>query len=862
MKAFSTLFFYPVALTFALVFTLSSASAQTVDVYFVSDFDSGNVKVFNIASNQLLATIQAGTSPASPVVSADGRLAYVPNQNSNYLSVLDLTIGAEIARIHLTVDINNVAALTSDGTRVLTVGGPGELAIINTADFSGTHVALAPVCDDAVPANCDSDPNDIHILGLAMAGNKAYLNLNASFPVRVVCVDLNSLSVSTRPGTAAGFDFTVNSIAASPDGQFVIAKRTGPRRLFVIDTATNAVVQTRTPDIFLRHVLLTTTGWVAQGVFAYVIGTDLVSGTVMVQAYAMNAGMLSLAGSVGLFPFTNPLRDSLSPDSRRLYLSNGPTLTILDTESIISNPAGAVISQFQVGNLTSGLAMGSVQLQPLATAPSVTGVTPNLVLNHDTAAGRTIQISGANFSPDALLRIGNLDPFAPVAGASTLQALVPAGTAAQAASLIVTNPNSSFALGGQHQSGVLRGQFTVASPPTFQPVNQAVVGNFGNGTAAVLNVSTNAGILPTIPEVLGALGVAITPDGERAYIGQFFPAAVSVINLVQNQLENSISLDLVRGLGQLDGLVVSPSPVFGGPVVYTIAPLGLPSGDEDQQLFVIDANPAHTSSFNHVRTTQLAGQSFPGLPLSGAVAATPDGRYVYTNMFSGADGWLIVFDVVSGLANTIPTSALNVAAFQGHIELSPDGGSLLLAGFGGNIHLFDITGNPMAPTPLALIAAQAPSGFLPLNLSAVRIPADAPNLLFAFDTAQNVVAEFNFNRTSGNFSQLGAVAIPGIAGIAGSTGLDVTSDGKLVYALLGAEDDVAVLDGSKVATSDPTAVLTKILTGLGPLSIAVRPGTPTPITTAQNPTVSVTPTQGITISFSGSYGNSRVLGSG
>src|ERR1044071_10074304 len=138
MKAFSTLFFYPVALTFALVFTLSSASAQTVDVYFVSDFDSGNVKVFNIASNQLLATIQAGTSPASPVASADGRLAYVPNQNSNYLSVLDLTIGAEIARIHLNVDINNVAALTSDGTPVLTVGDPGELAIINTADFSVT----------------------------------------------------------------------------------------------------------------------------------------------------------------------------------------------------------------------------------------------------------------------------------------------------------------------------------------------------------------------------------------------------------------------------------------------------------------------------------------------------------------------------------------------------------------------------------------------------------------------------------------------------------------------------------------------------------------------------------------------------
>jgi hypothetical protein len=123
--------------------------------------------------------------------------------------------------------------------------------------------------------------------------------------------------------------------------------------------------------------------------------------------------------------------------------------------------------------------------------------------------------------------------------------------------------------------------------------------------------------------------------------------------------------------------------------------------------------------------------------------------------------------------------------------------------------------------------------------------------LIAFDPLQNIVAEFNFDRASLNFAQLGTVHIPGTANFPGGAGLDVTPNGKLIYALITTDDDVAVLDAVKVANGDPTALLTKILTGLAPSAIAVRPGTPTPLSTPQTPIVTVTPTQGITISFSG-----------
>lgn len=836
-----------------LFLLVASAESQTVDSYLVSDFDSGTVQIFSVATNQLLKTIQAGSSPNSALVSPDGRLAYVPNLNSNYLSVLDLTIGAEVVRIPEVVDVVGgtiAGAITVDGSKVVLSSGPGQLAILNTADFSITTVPLGPVCDDAVPANCDSDPSDLHIFGIALAGGKAYLNLGTSFPVRIVSVDLNSLVVSSVPGTAIGTNFTVNSIVASPDGRFVIAKRNGPRILLVIDTVTNSVVQNLTPGVVPRQLAATTFNGVANGVFVYLLGTDSTN-HVVVEDYSFSGGILHLAGSLSLFPFTTAIRECMSPDSSQLYVSEDGIVTALNTQAIINNSSTAVVGQFAVANLISGMAGASVQVQPPATAPTVTAITPQLILSNDTDAGRMIQVSGTNFSPDALLRVGNLVPFAPGANSSSLQAIVPAGAPAQVSDIIVTDPNSASNVANQHQSGILKGQFIIASPPTFQPVNQAVVGNFGNSTAAILNVSTNASLQPILPGALGATGVAITADGERAYIGQFVPAAVNVFNLVQNRLEAAIPLGGI--LGQTDGIAVTPNSPFGGPVAYAVARHNNGDGTADEDLFVIDANPGHAgSALNTILTVQAAGDHLP-FGFSGALGTTPDGRFVYTNAlqdFSCSVGWLIIFDVLSGTSNTIPGSALNLNGCQLHIEISPDGKSLLLNSADGRILVFDITADPMNPTQVAVIQPHAPVNFTLSSTPTLRIASAMPNVLFAFDPTQNVLVAFNFDLATPNFAQLGSIVIPGPSAILGGSSMNVTADGKLLYVPLNSEDDVAVLDPALVAQSNPAALITKILSGIGPSSIAIRPGTPTPVSTPANPIVNVVPTAGITISFS------------
>ena len=63
---------------------------------------------------------QVGANPSHVVIAPNGRLAFVANVNGSYISVVDLTIQAEIARIR---DVRAWSlAMTSDGQKLVSVG--------------------------------------------------------------------------------------------------------------------------------------------------------------------------------------------------------------------------------------------------------------------------------------------------------------------------------------------------------------------------------------------------------------------------------------------------------------------------------------------------------------------------------------------------------------------------------------------------------------------------------------------------------------------------------------------------------------------------------------------------------------------
>ncbi|MGM2818249.1 YncE family protein [Bacillus cereus group sp. Bce001] len=78
--------------------------------------------------------------------------------------------------------------------------------------------------------------------------------------------------------------------------------------------------------------------------------------------------------------------------------------------------------------------------------------------------------------------------------------------------------------------------FPPAVPPEFRVL--AYVTNSGGDSAAdsvsVINTTTNTEIFPRIPVGDNPLGIAITPDGSRAYVTNLADNNVSVINTATN----------------------------------------------------------------------------------------------------------------------------------------------------------------------------------------------------------------------------------------------------------------------------------------------------------------------------------------
>jgi len=146
------------------------------------------------------------------------------------------------------------------------------------------------------------------------------------------------------------------------------------------------------------------------------------------------------------------------------------------------------------------------------------------------------------------------------------------------------------------------------------------------------------------------------------------------------------------------------------------------------------------------------------------------------------------------------------------------------------------------PVRVATITAAPPPGAAVNYLGAFDLVG---NRLFAWDGVSHVVYAFNFEPASSNYAQLGSFTIPAVQLIMQMDTITASPDGRLLYVPLGDEDDVAVLDTARVVAGAPSALLTKIHTGVGTYFAGLRPGTPTPAGTP----VTVLPMQGVTATF-------------
>jgi DNA-binding beta-propeller fold protein YncE len=843
----------------AIVFASMTAVAQ--ERYVVADRPSSRIQAFNVSNDALVSNSLSGTNPEGIAISPNGRLVAVANVNGSYVSIVDVTVNAEVAQI------KNVTAfaLAFDATGdrlVIPNRVADEVVIVDTSTFQVLQrVSVNGLLGDDPANNADTNLGPIIIVG-----TKAYV-MNGGFNTvtgnnfLVAVVDIFSYTVSSVPGTdGSGALFLNNTLAATPDGQFVLATQTSDGTVQIISTASNTVVQTVSIPAGPTAIAISRILNDPNGVFAYATSFPTVANSSAdlnvidlrpaSATYRQVIATIHLPGSV--VPQLTEIQ--LTEDDARAYVALGssasPNLLVVDTGLLLSNPANAVIKQLQVGSDLRALAVGMTATTPPVSAPVVSQALPVSTINNTMTS---VRITGTNIDPDARVRIGGLDPVAgTVSSSSVVDVIVPAGTPSQLADIIVIDPKSAGPVSGQQQSGILRGTLTIASPPSFSPNFQVLIGSFGQSVLNILNSGNASAVTPSSPSLtLSPFGIALTPDGTHAFVSLFssgsfstFPAQVAIYNLLTNQVEKIVTLPaLFGGAGQGDSVAIVPSPFTGKPIAYVVIGVRTGAGPTRKRLEQLVALDADTTSvsFGSVLFTQDA--SYPNIARNRAgLAATPDGKFVYSSALipGSADGRLIIFDVLGGTTTTLSTTALGVDSFLNYVHLSPDGKSLLLVNTTtGGILVFDVGVNPTNPTLVTKITGTPPMGVPAVLYNSAVVHG---NQLFGFDPANNILQAFNFDRTNSNFSQLGSFVIPGSTGGFGALG--VTPDGKQIYVPIQTDNNVAVIDAGLLVAGNPSPLLTKIGTALAPLGVAIRAGTPTPagngVVTNPIPGVSIT----------------------
>jgi DNA-binding beta-propeller fold protein YncE len=799
----------------ATLILTGAAFGQTAERYVTLDFNRATAHVFDAATNTEVAAIKVGNGPNSIVISPNGRLAFVSHFNSNYVSVIDLTIAAEIKRIPALVFQLGISA---DGATVvgtdqnddgITVIDAGTLSVIRTISFNGRLGDDPTVDGDAFASNP------------VVVGNTVYLETGFDFGV----IDLGTGIVTDLGSTpASNFLSPISDVsAATADGRFVMINRDGA--LVFINTSTN-LVRSASLDFTFAFAVSASRTVSDNGVnYAYIL--RIVGATVHFSIVDVPFGIIGDLALPQSFPIDLFAHIVPNSDGTRVLLTTHsvkPNVYIVDTSDPFA-PA-LVGSPISLNTNIRGVDERITLNQPPATAPVVAAVSAPLVVN---SAATALQVSGSGFAPDAQVRIGHLDPHAAqFISPSLLQILVPADAPAQNASIIVTNPNLSQGAAGADQSGILRNAFVIASGPAFQPVNQVAVVNAGDATLSVLNASTTATPNPIFPAPDRIMALAITPDGKRAYVERTVaPATVDVFDFTTNSFVASIPLNASPAgqPSQTRGIVIASRFSTGKPAAYVASSVRTGPGRFSLNLYVIDADPA-SATFNTVVATLPTGEP-QASPSSGGIAVTPDGHFAFVNGFeANGTGDLVILDLTSGVSTVIPMGTLGVSAFQPALELSPDARFLVLVANDGSAHVFDVS-NPAAPILVATIQSTPPAGFGPLLLQ----PRIIGNTMYTFDHIQNVVAIFNFNPAANNFSQLATFAFPA-APTTFAVVHDVTPDGKLMYLPLREQDSVAVVDTAKVLAGDPSALLTEIGAGISPHLAVVRPVPPVAIATA------------------------------
>ncbi|MCK9469445.1 MAG: YncE family protein, partial [Porticoccaceae bacterium] len=325
---------------------------------YIANNSSNTVSVIDTANNTVIDTVTVGSSPFGVAVSPDGARVYVTNNFDGNVSIIDTADNSVT-----TVTVGSYpygVAVNPAGTRVyVTNNSDDNVSIIDTADNSVTTVTVG-----SWPYGVAVNP----------VGTRVYVANGGSNTVSII--DTADNSVTTVP--VGNYPF---GVAVSPDGARVYVTNESSNTVSVIDTANSNSV----------------TATVAVGAHPYGVAVSPDGTRVYVtNSFDGNVSIIDTAdNSVTTVPVGNyPYGVAVSPDGARVYVTNESS----DNVSVIDTVNNTVIATVTVGSqpYSLGQFIGEPPSVP-DTSPNPFGFTAqtNVALN-TVATSNAITVSGIN----------------------------------------------------------------------------------------------------------------------------------------------------------------------------------------------------------------------------------------------------------------------------------------------------------------------------------------------------------------------------------------------------------------------------------------------------------------------------------
>jgi len=368
----------------------AQAHAQEGLLLYVPNYNSNSVSVFRSNADGSLAAVATiagvGTQPSVAAVRGDQAFAYVTSNASNELRVIDTSTNTVVQTVTTGLATPYGVAVSPDGTRVYVANQGGTTVAVFSADSAtGQLSSLTTITAGTAP----------RAVRFSADGTRAYVANQTSGTVSVINTADNSVIATVNTGGQL-FDIAVN-----PAGTRVYAVDVAGKKVYVIDTATNSVVASPATGNGPRGVVVS-----ADGARFYVSNYN--DHTISQFDASTNASLGTVAAD--LFNY-NPGQLAISPNGTSVYVAQGGTsdnvrIFTISSSGLLTgngNSPAAGDEPYSVGLCGNGSGMlgsGKTFVANSANALGCTGSSASF-------SGGTLKVNGAGLAISTPMTLGS-----------------------------------------------------------------------------------------------------------------------------------------------------------------------------------------------------------------------------------------------------------------------------------------------------------------------------------------------------------------------------------------------------------------------------------------------------------------------